>query len=525
MELQTILTFLSRNLNRWPEFLLALVCFLSIRWYRKHKNEISLRWPILDVLPTLLLNAHRIHSWTVEIANKFGSTIEGRGPVFGRLDILFTCDPRNVEYMLKTNFANFPKGPELIEAFNILGDGIFNVDYDLWREQRRMANVNFASKDFRNFVARVSRTVVEDGLLPLLVHAAKHESVVDLEDVFMRFAFDNMFMVVFGRNSNHLSVNLPPNELAEAIDDGTEGVFYRHVMPKLWWKVLGWLKLGSEKKLADARKTIDRILSEQVALKKEELRRGEHGSDLITMYITALSKGRHNIKQLSTAKDDDVFLRDTALSFLFAGRDTTGTSLSWFFWFVSTNPRVEAKILEELNDVMSRKKNEKNGMSRVEGPLVFDPEDLKELVYLHAALCESLRLCPPLPITRRGVVRKDVLPDGTVVKPGMQILISMYAMGRMDYVWGKDYGEYKPERWIDADGKLNQETLSKLFSFIVGPRSCPGKNMAFTQMKAAAATVLFNFHIEVLNGHDIFPMPSMVLHTKNGLVVKVTERV
>ncbi|KAF9590203.1 hypothetical protein IFM89_031858 [Coptis chinensis] len=97
-------------------------------------------------------------------------------------------------------------------------------------------------------------------------------------------------------------------------------------------------------------------------------------------------------------------------------------------------------------------------------------------------LCESLRLYPPIPATHRGVEKEDVLPNGTTVKPGMMILISMYAMGRLEWEWGKYCLEYKLERWIDENGKLNPIPLTKFFTFLAGPRNCIGRDMAFTQM-------------------------------------------
>ncbi|KAF9590201.1 hypothetical protein IFM89_031856 [Coptis chinensis] len=155
-------------MKRWPEFCLTLFCFITVRWYLKHKNEVLVQWPILDVMPSLLKICHRIHEWSVELANSVGNTIVGRGPVFARLRLVYTCDPRNVEYITKTNFTNFPKGADYIEIFDILGKGIFNSDYEYWHAQRKVANMKFMSKDFRSYIAQTTRKVVENSLLPFL---------------------------------------------------------------------------------------------------------------------------------------------------------------------------------------------------------------------------------------------------------------------------------------------------------------------------------------------------------------------
>ncbi|KAF5207366.1 Cytochrome p450 [Thalictrum thalictroides] len=507
----------------WPELFLACLSFFAIRWYLNHKHNVFItRYPILDLLPALLQNLDRVHEWSVDVSNFLGSTLTGAlpfyrsGQFFGTVKMLYTCDPRNVEYMVKTNFSNYPKGVEFLEVFNLIGDGIFNVDFEPWHAQRRMAHSLLTSKEFRNFISTVNLNLVQNELLPLLTLSAKKSSVVDLEDVFLRYAFDSIFTVIFGKTSNCLSSNSKRNEFEKAIDDGTEATFFRNIMPAPLWKLLRFLKLGTEKQLAQARETIDFHLSQYISTKRDELLNGNNDhKDLLAAYMKSEA-----LKECLSSDKNDKFLKDTVFSFLFAGRDTSGTSLTWLFWLISKTPRVEKKLLEELKSVLAKKKN-----FIMQGPWVLDAEDLKGLVYLHAALSEALRLYPPIPLNRKSSLNKDVLPDGTVVKPRTLILFSMYAMARMEWVWGKDCYEFKPERWIDADGKLRHEPMSKFFVFNQGPRTCVGKEMAFTQIKLAAAAVLLNFHVQVVEGHEVVPKASLALHTKNGLLVKLKERI
>ncbi|OUZ99321.1 Cytochrome P450 [Macleaya cordata] len=519
--LEFTLASLGYYLKKWPELYLALFFFLCFRWYLKLKNQVLVHWPIVDMLPSLLQNLHRINDWCVDISNTYGGTRVERGPVMGRLNVLFTCDPRNIEYIYRTNFSNFPKGSEYKETFDILGDGLFNIDFDMWHAQRRMARLTFASKKVRDIIAYTTRKVVQDSLLPLLAHVAKQSSILDLEDVFLRYTFDTSFSIIFGRNPNYLSISFPPNEFAEAMDESLEAVFYRHVVPNAWKKLCRWLTIGNERKMDKAWRTIDRHLTRYIAAKREDILKETEANDLLQVYMS-YKEGEEN-NQLLTY--DDEFLRDTALTFLFAGRDTTGMALTWFFYLVLKNPHVEAKILEELKLVFSRKNTKGEDGPKPKKPWVFDVDDLKGMVYLNAALYECLRLYPSLPLNRKGALKEDILPDGTVVKPGMMIIISTYAMGRMEWVWGKDCLEFKPERWIDEDGKLNHESMSKFFTFSVGPRTCLGKDMAFMLIKSAASAMLFNFHFELLEGQNIQPKPSITLKTKNGLKVRIKERV
>ncbi|MCL7030771.1 hypothetical protein MKW94_030872 [Papaver nudicaule] len=114
------------------------------------------------------------------------------------------------------------------------------------------------------------------------------------------------------------------------------------------------------------------------------------------------------------------------LNLFSAGKDAIASGLIWFFWLVFKTPAAEAKILEELKLLVSKKEL----LETHEWPYVFDASDLSRLVYLHAALCESLRLYPPIPLNSKTVLKEAVLPDGSLVKPGMQILLSFYSASK-----------------------------------------------------------------------------------------------
>ncbi|KAJ4820084.1 hypothetical protein LUZ62_032650 [Rhynchospora pubera] len=213
----------------------------------------------------------------------------------------------------------------------------------------------------------------------------------------------------------------------------------------------------------------------------------------------------------------DKFLRDIVISFLLAGRETTSSALSWFFWILSSRPDVEAKILDEIHAVRAKNRGtEKCG---------YDFEELKKMHYLHAALTESMRLYPPVPVNSAQTLKDDVLPDGTQIKNNWFISYNAYAMGRMEANWGKDCREYRPERWIHADGTFQQESPYKFTTFHAGPRMCLGKEMAYIQMKSIVASILDRFVMEI-DGKRRCPekVMSLTLRMKDGLPVRVKER-
>ncbi|CAN1282393.1 Cytochrome P450 86A1 [Linum perenne] len=204
-------------------------------------------------------------------------------------------------------------------------------------------------------------------------------------------------------------------------------------------------------------------------------------------------------------------LQRIALNFILAGRDTSSVALSWFFWLVMNNPRVENKIIKEIATTLRATRE----------PLTFDEAD--KLVYLKASLAETLRLYPSVPEDFKYVVEDDILPDGTVVPAGSSVTYSIYSVGRMKSIWGEDCLEFKPERWITEDMETPKDGY-KFVAFNAGPRTCLGKDLAYLQMKSVASAVLLRYRLSLEPGHRVEQKMSLTLFMKNGLRVMLQPR-
>ncbi|XWS44838.1 hypothetical protein CRYUN_Cryun15aG0083500 [Craigia yunnanensis] len=499
-----------------PEVFLAFICFLFLYCLRNNDGPPK-SFPLVGMMPELLLHIHRIHDWCTELLQRCQCTYLFKGPWFAKMNFLVTCDPANIHYIMSSNFHNFPKGSEFKEIFDILGDGIFNADMDLWKNQRKAAQGFMKHQLFHQFLLTTSRAKVEKGLIPVLEHVAKRGFVVNLEDVFQRFTFDSTCILLTGYDPECLSVEFPEVLFSKALDDAEEALFHRHVRPQSFIKLQRWLNMGQEQKYRKAWEVLDDVIAKYICQKRKELKKlnqglisetGEKGGDLLTSFITA--------EKSTGLKCDDKFLRDTILSMMLAGRDTTSSALTWFTWLVSRHPKVENKIIEELKSKIPADETEKRRL--------FNNEEVKNLVYLHGALCEAIRLYPPVPFQHKEPLKPDILPSGHAVSPMMKIVFNLYSMGRMKSIWGEDCFEFKPERWITERGGIKHEPSYKFLSFNAGPRTCLGKEVAFVQMKAVASTIIYNYRIRVLEETPVVPAVSIILHTKDGLMARVSSR-
>ncbi|XP_072968396.1 alkane hydroxylase MAH1-like [Typha angustifolia] len=507
-------TYLAMFISLMAPLLLILVLFHRV--IKRSVNPVN--WPFLGMLPSLVANTPHLHHWTTNLAANNDGNYEFKGPWLSGMNIFFTADPMNTNHIFSLNRQNYVKGSKITDIFDILGDGLIIANDESWLHQRRRAHTLISSNNFRAFLAASARKKVEEGLLPLLNHAASMGKAVDLQDVFLRYTFDVSCVTLFGVDTNCLSLGLPTIAFAAATDDVTEGLLYRHFLPMKWWKLLRWLRVGREKKFAAAWQVLDEFIYQQISKKKEEIKRKESNKepsptfDLLSSYI-------EDPMEAKTTSDYDTFLRDTVINNIVAGRDTSASGLTWFIYMLTKHRDVEAKILDELRAIAPS-----HDALNDDQLVIFDVKDLNKLVYLSAAIYESLRLFPPVPFNHRTAKYSDELPSGHRVQPGALIISSVYAMGRMEKVWGKDCNEFKPERWITEGGTLRHEATYKFLVFGTGPRMCVGKDTALTMVKIAAAALVYNFEVDMVQGHVVEPKLSVVLAMKSGLKVKVKKR-
>ena len=360
-------------------------------------------------------------------------------------------------------------------------------------------------RSLREFTFEILREEVENRLVPVLSSAADYDEgrTVDLQEILKRFAFDVVCKVSLGWDPDCLDLTRPVPALVEAFDVAAAISARRATEPvHAVWKLKRLLNVGSERRLREAIKTVHMSVSEIIRAKKKSL---DISGDL--------SDKQDLLSRFLAAGHGEEAVRDSVISFIMAGRDTTSAAMTWLFWLLSENGDVEDKILEEV---------------RNKGSLGLGFEDLKEMSYTKACLCEAMRLYPPVAWDSKHAANDDVLPDGTRVRKGDKVTYFPYGMGRMEKVWGQDWDEYKPNRWFEEEPStkpfLKSVSSFKFPVFQAGPRVCIGKEMAFTQMKYVVGSVLSRFEIiPVTKNRPVF-VPLLTAHMAGGLKVKIKRR-
>ncbi|XP_030165223.1 1,25-dihydroxyvitamin D(3) 24-hydroxylase, mitochondrial isoform X2 [Lynx canadensis] len=196
---------------------------------------------------------------------------------------------------------------------------------------------------------------------------------------------------------------------------------------------------------------------------------------------------------------------DEALNFITAIK-TTANSLMWILYNLSRNPRVQQKLLKEIQSVLSE-----NQMPRA--------EDLRNMPYLKACLKESMRLTPSVPFTTRTLDKATVLGEYALPK-GTVLMLNTQVLGSNEENF-KDSSQFRPERWLQEKKKINPFAH---LPFGVGKRMCIGRRLAELQLRLALCWIVRKYDIVATDDKPVEMLHLGILVPSRELPIAFCQR-
>lgn len=210
------------------------------------------------------------------------------------------------------------------------------------------------------------------------------------------------------------------------------------------------------------------------------LTRKDRGHDFLSAIQGVTEQGI----QLTAAQ-----LQSNSAMLVMVGQDATVTCLSSTLYYLLRDPSKPhlTRLQAELRGAVSSA----NDMS---------DEVLARLPVLNASIHEAMRMLSPANGT--GTHRQSMggYVDGVWVPAGATVGVDLFTISRSSKYFTQP-DTYLPERWYDRrpGSPFENDVLSASKPFLLGPRVCLGKELAWQIARLVLAELVWSFNIEMTN--------------------------
>jgi cytochrome P450 len=231
---------------------------------------------------------------------------------------------------------------------------------------------------------------------------------------------------------------------------------------------------------------------------------GERGEDILSLLIDASEEDGGALT--------DTQIRDEVMTLLFAGHDTTTSTVAFMFYELARHPGVVARLLAEQRDQLA---------GAVVGG-VPNPSQLMGdgLPCLETVLDETLRLYPPAWIGPRRSVEPFELA-GQSVPGGVFVNYCSWASHHLPGVFSEP-GSFRPERFTaEAKAALPKGAY---VPFGGGSRTCIGMRFGQLEIRTIATLLLARFTLTLPEDFELTIRQMPTISPKDGLPMNVSPR-
>ncbi|KAF2218014.1 hypothetical protein CERZMDRAFT_30635 [Cercospora zeae-maydis SCOH1-5] len=222
--------------------------------------------------------------------------------------------------------------------------------------------------------------------------------------------------------------------------------------------------------------------------------RSKHVIDLaLETYLKEKKGSGTNVDEM---KSLDPEFKEAAISnvktMLFAGHDTTSSTICYAYYYLSKSPSCLAKIQQEHEQVFGP------DPTQVAAKIVAEPHLLNKLEYTLAVTKEVLRLDSPASTIRSG------LPGHTLYNPetgehmpteGFAVWPVNVGLHRNAKYWPEP-DKFDPDRFVPGSAVYAQNNKEAWVAFSKGSRNCIGQELAIIETKIVLAMTLRTFDFQ-----------------------------
>ncbi|MDX2212021.1 MAG: cytochrome P450 [Oculatellaceae cyanobacterium bins.114] len=380
-------------------------------------------------------------------------------------DIVLTSHPQMMQQILTNDRKQFSAPGSLNLILEpLLGDAsVITIEGDRHKRRRQLIMPSFHG----------DRLSVYGDLICQLTHKACEQltvgAVFSARTLTQAISLQVIFEVVFGLSEG--ARNHQIKQLLTAMADRfnsplTSALLFIKAFQKDWGPRSPWGYFLSLRQQLD-----DLVYAE---LQERRTHPNPNRTDILSLMMAAYDEEGQPMS--------DKELRDELMTLLFAGHETTATSIAWALYWLHQYPNAKATLLQELNSLEDA-----------------DPTTIARLPYLTAVCQETLRRTPVAMLTFPRVALEPVEFFDYSFDSGTIFMGCMYLTLQREDLYPNPK-EFRPERFLER-----KYSSFEFIPFGNGVRRCVGEALALYEMKLVLATILTHYHLELANSRPEVP--------------------
>jgi cytochrome P450 len=399
-------------------------------------------------------------------------------------NVVFMLGPAANHYMTVSHASNFIWRPSHFrDLIGLLGDGLLTIDGDFHRRSRQVMLPAFHRERIAASID-VMRQETERALEEM-----EPGSSLDLYSWTRRLAMRVAMRALFGLD--------PDEEPAKGTD--AAGLFERALSFYATEYTSRFLRgpLTPYARLQSAAKELNRVIYAEINRRRAT---GARGEDVLSLLLDAHDEDG------SALSDRQV--RDEVMTLLFAGHDTTTSTVSFMFYELAHHPEIVERLVAEQRE---RLRGEPPTAEQLMGGGLPELEMVME---------ETLRMYPPAWIGPRRSVEPFEF-EGVKVPGGAYVNYCSWASHHLPDVW-PDPERFDPGRF--APGAREGIPKGAYVPFGGGSRTCIGMRFGQLEVRTIATLILSRFALELPHDFKLSIRQMPTISPREGLPMTVRER-
>jgi len=416
------------------------------------------------------------------------SCYERFGPIFTlRLfhgNVVFMLGPAANHYITVSHASNFLwRESHFRDLIGLMGDGLLTIDGEFHRRSRMIMLPAF----HREHIAASVEVIAEEATRALEQLAPG--ATIDLYAWTRRLALRVAMRALFGLD--------PDGRQARSID--AAGLFEQalafyasdYILRIFRGPFTPWARMQQ------AARKLDSLIYSEISRRRAG---GERGEDILSLLLVAHDEDGNTLSDLQ--------IRDEVMTLMFAGHDTTTSTVSFMFYELSRHPRIVARLLAEQKELIGDGKP--TAAQLMSG----------ELSELEMVLEETLRKYPPAWVGPRRSIEAFEF-EGRTVPACAFVNYCSWASHHLPDVFS-DPEEFRPERFApEARAALPKGAY---VPFGGGSRTCIGMRFGQLEVRAIATLILSRFTLSLPEDFRLAIRQMPTISPREGLPMVVHPR-